>query len=99
MPVFEREAPLYIGAGLRLTRMDAEPFTVEDAVEAHANTAVRWLADAEGICSALLVDRNTGHSIGEKIWLSPQALAAGCSVAARSGLTPSRLHWLRDPRG
>jgi heme-degrading monooxygenase HmoA len=83
LPVFEREAPLDIGAGLRLTRMDLEPFTVEDAVEAYADTAVPWLADTEGFCSALLlVDRTTGHSIGETIWRSPQALAASRSVAA-----------------
>ena len=81
LPAFEREAPLDIRAGLRLTRMDVEPFTVEDAVETHANTAVRWLADAEGFCSALLlVDRNTGHSIGETIWRSPQALAVSRGV-------------------
>jgi hypothetical protein len=80
LPVFELKAPLDIGAGLRLTRMDVEPFPVDDAVEAHAHTAVRWLAGTEGFCSTLLlVDRNTGHSIGETIWL-PQALAASRGV-------------------
>jgi hypothetical protein len=32
VPVFEREAPLDTGAGLRLTRMDVEGSRVEDAV-------------------------------------------------------------------
>ncbi len=83
VPVFEREAPLSTGAGLRLTRMDIEPSRVEDAVEVYGDTVIPWLADTEGFCCALLlVDWNTGHSISETMWRTPQALAASRSVAA-----------------
>jgi hypothetical protein len=70
-------------AWLRLTRMDLEPATVEDAVEAYGETAVPWLAETEGFCSApLLVDRATVHSISETTWRDAQMLAASRSVAA-----------------
>jgi hypothetical protein len=65
VPVFEREAPLRAGAGLRLTRMDVEPSRVEDAVESYGDVASRdwrrprgsagrccWSTGARGIRSA-----------------------------------------------
>jgi hypothetical protein len=83
VPVFELEAPVQGGAGLRLTRMDFEPAEVEDAVEAYGDTAVPWLADTEGFCSTLLmVDDQTGHAISETLWRNSEALAATRSVAA-----------------
>jgi hypothetical protein len=83
VPVFEREAPLDTGAGLRLTRMDVKVSRVEDAVESYGATAVPWLAETEGFCGALLLmDWSTGHSISETIWDSPKALAASRSAAA-----------------
>ncbi len=83
VPVFEREAPLVTGAGVRLTRMDVEPSRVEDTVEVYGETTVPWLADTEGFCSALLlVNRGSGHSICETIWQDSQALAASRSAAA-----------------
>src|SRR6266481_2009592 len=83
VPVFELEAPLRTGAGLRLTRMDFEPSRVEDAVEAYGDTAVPWLADTAGFCSALLLmDKRTGHSISETVWRDEQALAGSRGVAA-----------------
>ena len=83
LPIFEREAPLSEGAGLRLTRMDVEPSGVDDADQVYADTAVPWLADTEGFCGALLlVDRTRGHLISESIWRSHEALAGSRSVAA-----------------
>src|ERR1700730_7327108 len=83
VPVFEREAPLDTGMGLRLTRMDVEPSRGEDAVETYGDTAVPWLAETDGFCGALLlIDRNTGHSVSETIWLDDKALAASRSAAA-----------------
>lgn len=83
VPVFELDAPVRGGAGLRLTRMDFEPGAVEDAVEAYGDTAVPWLADTEGFCSALLlVDDTTGHAISETLWRDKEVLAATRSVAA-----------------
>src|SRR5258708_13073958 len=62
LPIFEREAPLSEGAGLRLTRMDIEPPGVDDAEHVYADTAGPWLADTEGFCGALLlVDPTSGH--------------------------------------
>lgn len=83
VPVFEREAPLRAGAGLRLTRMDVQPSRVEDAVESYGDIAVPRLAETEGFCGALLlVDRSTGHSISEAIWRSTETLAGSRSTAA-----------------
>lgn len=83
VPVFELEAPVRGGAGLRLTRMDLEPASVEDAVEAYGDTAVPWLADTRGFCSTLLlVDERTGHAISETLWRDKEVLAATRSVEA-----------------
>jgi len=83
VPVFELETPVRRGAGLRLTRMDVEPSQVEDAVEGYGDTAVPWLADTEGFCSALLlVDPQTGHAISETVWRDKDALADSRSLAA-----------------
>jgi hypothetical protein len=83
VPVFELEAGLFPGAGVRLSRMDIEPARVPDAVEAYGDTAVPRLAETDGFCSALLLaDQTSGHSISETIWRDPEALAASCSLAA-----------------
>ena len=83
VPVFELEAPVRSGAGLRLTRMDIAPAAVEDAVEAYGDTAVPWLAETEGFCrTLLLVDESTGHAISETLWQNKEVLAATRSVAA-----------------
>jgi hypothetical protein len=77
VPVFEQEAPLCSGEGVRLTRMDVPPSAVEDAVEAFGDTAVPWLAETDGFCSAVFsIDRTTGHSVTETVWRDPGALAA-----------------------
>ncbi|HEX7996577.1 MAG TPA: hypothetical protein VF506_21880 [Streptosporangiaceae bacterium] len=83
LPVFEREARPEPGAGLRFTRIDIEPFQIEDAVEAYGDIVVPWLAETAGFCSTLLlVDHGTGHLIGESLWRDQQALAASRGVAA-----------------
>jgi hypothetical protein len=83
VPVFEQEAPLRSGEGVRLTRMDVPPSAVEDAVEAFGDTAVPWLAETGGFCSAVFsIDRTTGHSVTETVWRDPEALAASRRTAA-----------------
>jgi hypothetical protein len=83
VPVFEAEAPVRSGAGLRLTRMDFERGAVEDSVEAYGDTAVPWLAETDGFCrTLLLVDERTGHAISETVWQNQEVLAATRSVAA-----------------
>jgi hypothetical protein len=83
VPVFELEAPLRSGEGVRVTRMDVAPSAVEDTIEVIGDTAVPRLADTEGFCSALFfVDRTAGHSIFETSWRDPEALAGSRSTAA-----------------
>jgi len=83
VPIFELDAPARSGAGLRLTRMDVEPSQVEDAVEGYGDTAMPWLAESSGFCSALLLmDPHTGHSISETVWRDQEALADTRSLAA-----------------
>lgn len=83
VPVFELEAPMRSGAGMRLTRMDVEPSQVEDAVEVYGDTAVPWLAETRGFCSTLLlVDPQTGHTISETLWRDEAMLAETRSLAA-----------------
>ena len=81
VPVFEREAPLDTGAGLRLTRMDVEGSRVEDAVEGYRGHRRTVASGNCGFFGALLpFDWNSGHSISETIWDSPKTLAASRSV-------------------
>jgi heme-degrading monooxygenase HmoA len=83
VPVFELEAPMPGGSGVRLTRMDVDRLRVEDAVDVFGDTAVPWLADIEGFCSALLfVDHDSGHLISKAVWRDAQALADSRSAAA-----------------
>jgi hypothetical protein len=64
------------GAGVRLTRVDIDPRRVDDAIAAYEDTALPWLTEAQGICSALLfVHRHSGRSIHETIWRTAGALA------------------------
>jgi heme-degrading monooxygenase HmoA len=83
VPVFEKEASLRSGQGVRLTRMDVAAPAVEDAVAAFGDTAVPQLAETDGFCSALMfVDRTSGRSIIETLWRDQEALAASRSAAA-----------------
>lgn len=83
VPVFEREAPLRSGEGVRVTRLDVQPGAVEDTVAAFGDVTVPWLADIEGFCSTLLfIDRTSGRSVVETVWRDPEALAASRSAAA-----------------
>ena len=83
VPVFEREAPLRSGEGVRVTRLDVQPDAVEDTVATFGGVTVPWLADTEGFCSTLLlIDRTSGRSVVETIWRDPEALAASRSAAA-----------------
>jgi hypothetical protein len=83
--VFEREAPLRAGQGVRVTRMNAGPSKrskIEDAVTWYGDTAVPWLADTSGFCAALLyADWVSGRLISETVWRDPHALATSRSTA------------------
>jgi hypothetical protein len=83
--VFEHEAPLRGGQGVRVTAMTVKPSmlsSVEDAVAWYGDTAVPRLADASGFCAALLyADRASGRLVSETVWQDPRALAASRSTA------------------
>ncbi len=76
VPVFELDAPLIAGAGLRLTRMDVAPSEVEDAVEIYGDTAVAQLAETEGFCAALAHGRR-GHRSHDQRDLVAELRGAG----------------------
>jgi hypothetical protein len=71
------------GAGVRLTRADIDPAKIDAAVAAYEDSAVPWLVEAAGLCTArLYIDRRTGRSIAETLWTDKSALIASRSVAA-----------------
>jgi hypothetical protein len=71
------------GAGVRLTRVDVDPRRVDEAIARYEDTAVPWLTETDGFCSAvLLVHRRTGRALTETVWSDAEALAASRSGAA-----------------
>jgi hypothetical protein len=83
IPVFEQEAPLRGGEGVRLTRIEVTRSAVTDVIEAFGDSAVPLLAGTPGFRSALLfADRSSGHLVSQTIWWDPRARAASPSVAA-----------------
>ena len=75
-----RPAP---GAGVRLTRVDIDPRRVDEAIARYEDTAVPWLTETEGFCSAvLLVHRRSGRALTETVWRDLEALAASRTHAA-----------------
>jgi len=81
--VFEREAPLHGGEGVRLTRIEVKPSGFDDVIEAFGDSAVPLLAEHPGFRSALLfAGPAAGQLVSETVWRDPQARAASPSVAA-----------------
>ena len=81
--VFEREAPLHGGEGVRLTRIEVKPSAVDDVIEAFGDSAVPLLAEHPGFRSALLfADPATGQLVSATMWRDLRARAASPSVAA-----------------
>jgi hypothetical protein len=83
--VFEREALLRGGQGVRVTPVHVDPSrlsTVEDAVAWYGDTAVPLLADVTGFCAALLyADWASGNLISETVWQDLDRLAASRGTA------------------
>jgi hypothetical protein len=83
--VFEHESPWRGGQGVRVTMMTVKPSmlsSVEDAAAWYGDTAVPRLADASGLCAALLyAGRASGRLVSETVWQDPRALAASRSTA------------------
>jgi hypothetical protein len=71
------------GAGVRLTRVDFEPSRVDAAIADYEDTALPWLIESDGFCSAmLLVHRRSGRAMVETTWRDGAAMAASRSNAA-----------------
>ena len=84
VPVFVRRSRPAPGAGIRLTRIDGSPASLDVAVEEFRNTAVPALMDMPRFCSAqLMADRTSGRCIVITAWEDKNALAASRSSAAR----------------
>ena len=83
IPVFQQEAPLHGGEGVRLTRIEVKPSAVTDVIEAYGDSAVPQLAVAPGFrCALLFADRSSGHLVSQTVWWNAQARTASPSVAA-----------------
>ena len=82
VPVFEREAPLRAGAGLRFTRMDIDPANAEEWWKSMAPPRSHGWRRPRG--SAAHCCSSTGDRAfdRETIWRNPKRLAASRSAAA-----------------
>ena len=85
--VFEHEAPLHGGQGVRVTEMNVDLpklIHVEDAVAWYGATVVPELADTRGFRAALLYAQwDSGHLISTTVWQDPQALATSRTAATQ----------------
>jgi hypothetical protein len=83
--VFEREAPLRGGQGVRVTPVNVKPSqlsTIEDAIAWYGDTAVPVLADTSGFFAALLyADWASGRLVSETVWRDSHALATSRGTA------------------
>jgi predicted ester cyclase len=69
VPVFIRQSRPGPGAGVRMTRIDADPARVSVAIEEFRHSAGPALLDMPGLCSAqFLVERGTGHCVAISTW-------------------------------
>jgi Antibiotic biosynthesis monooxygenase len=101
VPVFELDAPLQPGAGLRVMQLEIKPSQVEDGIEAYGDVVVPTLADVPGFRAAqLLVDPRSGHAVSATGWRDAHALAASrrAGAAIRVELTRSA-DWLITAMG
>jgi hypothetical protein len=73
----------HAGAGVRLTRYETDPATLDAAIAGYEDTAVPWLTETDGFVSAaLLVDRRSGRQVSQTVWRDVDALGKSRSAAA-----------------
>jgi heme-degrading monooxygenase HmoA/predicted ester cyclase len=83
VPVFVRRSIPQAGAGVRMTRIDANPASLDAVIDEFRHTAVPALLEMPGLCSAqLMTDRITGRCIVVTAWEDLAALAANRSAVA-----------------
>jgi heme-degrading monooxygenase HmoA/limonene-1,2-epoxide hydrolase len=84
VPAFVRRSRPQQGAGVRLSRFDCAPASIDAVIEEFRNTGVPALMDMPGLCSAhMMTDRATGRCIVITAWQDRDALAASRSATAR----------------
>ena len=84
VPVFVRRSRPQGGAGVRLSRLDCAPASIDAVIEEFRNTGVPALTAMAGLCSAhMMTDRATGRCIVITAWDDMDALAASRSATAR----------------
>ena len=82
VPVFVRRSRPHGGAGVRLSRVDCAPASIDAVIEEFRNTAVPALTAMPGLCSAhMMTDRATGRCIVITAWDDMDALAASQATA------------------
>ena len=82
-PVFVRRSRPQAGAGVRLSRFECPPGSMDTLMEEFRNTGVPALMDIPGLCSAhMLADRATGRCITISAWDDMAAMAASRSATA-----------------
>jgi hypothetical protein len=76
----------HAGAGVRLIRVDIDPARADAAIADFDDTALPWLTEADGFCSALLlVHRRSGRGLVETTWRDG-------GEPLRGGRRPGRRH-------
>ena len=82
VPVFVRRSRPQGGAGVRLSRLDCAPASIDAVIEEFRNTGVPALTAMPGLCSAhMMTDRATGRCIVITAWDDMDALAASRATA------------------
>jgi heme-degrading monooxygenase HmoA/limonene-1,2-epoxide hydrolase len=84
VPVFVRRSRPGEGAGVRITRLDCSPASMDSLIEEFRGTGVPALMDIPGMCSAhLMIDRTSGRCAVATAWTDMDALAASRQATAR----------------
>src|SRR5690348_9336065 len=84
VPAFVRRSRPQRGAGVRLSRVDCAPASLDAVIEEFRNTVVPALTAMAGLCSAhMMTDRATGRCIVITAWDDMDALAASRPATAR----------------
>jgi heme-degrading monooxygenase HmoA/limonene-1,2-epoxide hydrolase len=84
VPVFVRRSRPQAGAGVRMSRLECAPASIDAVTEEFRNTGVSALTDMPGLCSAhMMADRATGRCVVVTAWQDMDALAASRSATAR----------------
>ena len=84
VPVFVRRSRPQAGAGVRITRLECAPASIDAAVEEFRNSAVPALMEMSGLCSAqMMTDRASGRCVAVTAWDDMNAMAASRSASSR----------------